>query len=125
MSQRKVEILSELLRSLSAPSRGPPCARASAAATADAIGRSLKAQDAAPDCDERAKKRAMLGCANQVCALAPCLSVVVFPCVGVCGYPVRTECGSACGSQNLQTLFFSFPQSILFLSLFLYCKGFG
>ena len=77
MSQRKVEILSELLRSLSAPSRGPPCARASAAATADAIGRSLKAQDAAPDCDERAKKRAMLGCANQVCALAP------FECGGV------------------------------------------
>ena len=33
------------------------------------------------------------------------LSVVVFPCVGVCGYPVRTECGSACGSQDLQTLF--------------------
>ena len=31
--------------------------RASAAATADAIGRSLKAQDAAPDCDESAKKK--------------------------------------------------------------------
>ena len=35
------------------------------------------------------------------------LSVVVFPCVGVCGYPVRTECSSACGSQDLQTLFFT------------------
>ena len=31
--------------------------RASAAATADAIGRSLKEQDAAPDCDESAKKK--------------------------------------------------------------------
>ena len=31
------------------------------------------------------------------------LSVVVFPCVGVCGYPVRTECGHACGGQDLQT----------------------
>ena len=29
--------------------------------------------------------------------------VVVFPCVGVCGYPVRTECGHACGGQDLQT----------------------
>ena len=26
------------------------------------------------------------------------LSVMVFPCVSVCGYPVRTECGNACGS---------------------------
>ena len=36
-------------------------------------------------------------------ALAPfeSMSVVVFPCVGVCGYPVRTECGNACGSQDL------------------------
>ena len=25
----------------------------------------------------------------------------MFPCVGVCGYPVRTECGNACGSQDL------------------------
>ena len=33
------------------------------------------------------------------------LSVMVFPCVGVCGYPVRTECGNACGSQDLQTHF--------------------
>ena len=33
------------------------------------------------------------------------LSVVVFPCVSVCGYPVRTECGNACGSQDLQTHF--------------------
>ena len=31
--------------------------RASAAATADAIGRSLKEQDAAPDCDESSKKK--------------------------------------------------------------------
>ena len=30
----------------------------------------------------------------------------VFPCVGVCGYPVRTECGNACGSQDLQTHLF-------------------
>ena len=29
----------------------------------------------------------------------------LIPCVGVCGYPVRTECGSACGRQDLQTLF--------------------
>ena len=31
---------------------------------------------------------------------------MVFPCVGVCGYPVRTECGNACGSQDLQTFFY-------------------
>ena len=26
--------------------------------------------------------------------------------VDVCGYPVRTECGNACGSQDLQTLYY-------------------
>ena len=31
---------------------------------------------------------------------------MVFPCVGVGGYPVRTECGHACGGQDLQTHFF-------------------
>ena len=31
------------------------------------------------------------------------LSVAVLPCVGVCGNPVRTECGNVCGSQDLQT----------------------
>ena len=36
------------------------------------------------------------------------LSVVVFPCVGVCGYPVRTECGHACGGQHLQNIVSSF-----------------
>ena len=30
---------------------------------------------------------------------------MVFPCVGVSGYPVRTECGHACGGQDLQTHF--------------------
>ena len=30
----------------------------------------------------------------------------MLPCVGVCGYPVRTECGHACGGQDLQTHFF-------------------
>ena len=30
----------------------------------------------------------------------------MFPCVGVCGYPVRTECGHVCGGQDLQTHFF-------------------
>ena len=30
------------------------------------------------------------------------LSVVVFPCVGECGYPVRTVYGQACGGQDLQ-----------------------
>jgi len=35
-------------------------------------------------------------------------SVVVSPGVGVsvCGYPVRTGCGHACGGQDLQTHFF-------------------
>ena len=39
-------------------------------------------------------------------ALAPfaCGHVVAFPCVGVCGYAVRTECGNACGCEDLHTL---------------------
>ena len=43
----------------------------------------------------------------------------VFPCVGVCGYPVRTECGNAWGSQDLQTHFLQRKNTrFLFLSLF-------
>ena len=30
------------------------------------------------------------------------LRVVVFPCVGVCAYPVRIECGHACGGQEAE-----------------------
>ena len=40
-------------------------------------------------------------------------SVVVSPGVGVsvCGYPVRTGCGHACGGQDLQTHFFINPRA--------------